>query len=198
MLWPSKLIPGLKQLVKSALALGPTLWLASVANGADLEHGRQLALQNCAGCHAVAFEDESPNARAPAFRDLSERVPVDTIDEMLLVKLSPRHTDMPTFEITTTQAADIAGYIASIQPVAHGRTLVEKNCAPCHSIEMTGKSPHPDAPPFRTLSRNYPVSALEEALAEGIVTGHPDMPEFSAEPRQVADIISFLESIQEH
>jgi cytochrome c len=198
MRWPDKLIPGVRPSAKFVVMLGPALWLAATANGADLEHGRQLALQNCGGCHAVAFENESPNIKAPAFRDLAERVPVDTIDEMLLVKLSPRHTDMPTFEITTTQAADIAGYIASIQPVAHGRALVAENCAACHSIETTGDSPHPDAPPFRTLSRNYPVSALEEALAEGIVTGHPDMPEFSAEPRQVADIIAFLESIQEN
>mgnify|MGYP000728305948 CR=1 FL=1 len=81
--------------------------------------------------------------------------------------------------------------------VAHGRELVSVNCAPCHSIEETGPSPHPDAPPFRTLSRKYPVSLLEEALAEGIMTGHEDMPVFVAEPEQITDIVAFLESIQE-
>jgi hypothetical protein len=32
------------------------------------------------------------------------------------------------------------------------------------------------------LEARYPLEALEEALAEGIVTGHPDMPQFALEP----------------
>jgi hypothetical protein len=31
---------------------------------------------------------------------------------------------------------------------------------------------------FRTLGKRYPIEALEEALGEGIISGHPDMPEF--------------------
>lgn len=80
--------------------------------------------------------------------------------------------------------------------LADGRALVEANCSRCHAIDRTGDSPHPQAPPFRTLSRQYPVSALQEALAEGIMTGHPDMPEFTADPVQIAAIIAYLESIQ--
>ncbi|WP_318528577.1 MULTISPECIES: c-type cytochrome [unclassified Mesorhizobium] len=49
----------------------------------------------------------------------------------------------------------------------HGKALVEFNCARCHAIEKTDKSSHPDAPAFRTLSKCYPISDLEEALAEG-------------------------------
>jgi hypothetical protein len=41
------------------------------------------------------------------------------------------------------------------------------------------------------------VVALEESLAEGIVVGHPDMPEFRFRPEDVAAIISYLESIQQ-
>jgi mono/diheme cytochrome c family protein len=81
--------------------------------------------------------------------------------------------------------------------LAHGQALVEANCSPCHAIGKTGDSPHAEAPLFRTLSKRYPIDTLEEALAEGIVTGHPDMPEFIATPDQIADIIGYLESIQE-
>jgi hypothetical protein len=35
---------------------------------------------------------------------------------------------------------------------------------------------------------------LEEALAEGIVTGHPDMPEFMASPDQINAIIAYIAS----
>ncbi len=78
----------------------------------------------------------------------------------------------------------------------HGKALVENNCARCHGIGAADKSPHPEAPEFRTLSERYPVDALEEAFAEGIVTGHPDMPEFKATPKQIADIIEYLAIIQ--
>lgn len=86
--------------------------------------------------------------------------------------------------------------LAGEPDVTHGRALVETNCARCHGIDTTDKSPHPEAPEFRTLSQRYPVDALEEAFAEGIVTGHPDMPEFKATPEQVRDIIAYLASIQ--
>jgi mono/diheme cytochrome c family protein len=78
-----------------------------------------------------------------------------------------------------------------------GRFLVNVHCAECHAVGRIDQSKHQDAPPLRTLSRNYPVSALEESLAEGIVVGHPDMPEFRFRPEDVAAVISYLESIQE-
>jgi cytochrome c len=78
-----------------------------------------------------------------------------------------------------------------------GRALVEKNCARCHAIGTEGDSPHNEAPPFRTLSAKYPVADLAESLAEGIVSGHPDMPIFVFSPQDVAAIIDYLESIQE-
>jgi hypothetical protein len=52
------------------------------------------------------------------------------------------------------------------------------------------------APPFRTLHERYPVESLEEALGEGITTGHPSMPEFRLDPGQVGDFISFLKSLE--
>jgi cytochrome c len=53
------------------------------------------------------------------------------------------------------------------------------------------------APPFRTLSNFYPVGALEEAFAEGVLVGHPDMPEFSLEPEQIDDLLAYIQSIQD-
>jgi hypothetical protein len=40
------------------------------------------------------------------------------------------------------------------------------------------------------------VETLEEALAEGIVTGHPSMPQFQFEPDQINDFIGFLKSLE--
>jgi mono/diheme cytochrome c family protein len=86
---------------------------------------------------------------------------------------------------------------APLDPSAQrGRTLLMANCAQCHSVSRAGESPLKIAPPFRELHLRYPVEALEEALAEGIVTGHPTMPEFRFDPGQVGDIISYLKTLE--
>jgi cytochrome c len=78
-----------------------------------------------------------------------------------------------------------------------GLRIAEIQCAGCHAIGLTGESRNAAAPPFRTLSRNYPVNALEEAFAEGILVGHPEMPEFRFSPAQIDDILAYLQSVQE-
>lgn len=77
-----------------------------------------------------------------------------------------------------------------------GFAIVQAHCARCHAVERVGASPLPAAPPFRTLHERYPVESLEESLAEGIVTGHPDMPEFSFDSGQVGDVIAYLKSLE--
>jgi mono/diheme cytochrome c family protein len=54
----------------------------------------------------------------------------------------------------------------------------------------------PRAPPFRTLHRRYPVEDLAESLAEGIKTGHQDMPQFQLEPDQIEDLMAYLKSLE--
>jgi len=86
--------------------------------------------------------------------------------------------------------------IAQAGELERGEALVRANCSPCHAIGLTGDSPFPDAPPFRTLSERYPIESLAKALAEGVSTGHPDMPEFVAAPNQIAAIIAYIGSLQ--
>ena len=81
--------------------------------------------------------------------------------------------------------------------LARGEALVGENCGRCHAIGRTGTSAHGQAPAFRTLGQRYPIEVLEEALGEGIMSGHPDMPEFTFEPHDVGGIIANLRSIQQ-
>jgi cytochrome c len=78
-----------------------------------------------------------------------------------------------------------------------GEALLDRNCSRCHATARTGASPHPQAPALRTLGKRYPIESLEEALGEGIISGHPDMPEFIFESDEVGLIIAYLKSIQE-
>jgi mono/diheme cytochrome c family protein len=78
-----------------------------------------------------------------------------------------------------------------------GRELAQTNCSSCHAVGASGESPAPEAPSFRTLSQNYRVATLEEALAEGISVGHPAMPQFAFGPEDAHAMVVYLESIQE-
>ena len=78
-----------------------------------------------------------------------------------------------------------------------GQTFMRANCAGCHSIDKVSESPLAAAPPFRTLHLKYPVESLQEALGEGIITGHPTMPEFRLDPGQIDDVISYLKSLEQ-
>jgi cytochrome c len=77
-----------------------------------------------------------------------------------------------------------------------GLTLARTYCATCHALDRGSPSPLTIAPPFRELHRRYPVESLAEALAEGIVTGHPSMPEFRLAPDQIEDFIAFLKTLE--
>lgn len=79
---------------------------------------------------------------------------------------------------------------------SRGEALAQTLCSSCHAVTRTDTSTHPEAPPLRHLARNYPVRHLEEALAEGIFVGHPDMPVFQLEPVEIDALLEYLESIQ--
>ena len=85
----------------------------------------------------------------------------------------------------------------SAEDLKLGAELLQKNCASCHAVGRSGASPNKDAPAFRTLGQRYPVDSLEEALGEGILSGHPDMPEFRFDADEVGAIIVYLQSIQQ-
>ena len=84
---------------------------------------------------------------------------------------------------------------AVAQSVQRGTAIARTYCAKCHSIDKVSPSPLAIAPPFRELQNKYPVEQLEEALAEGLVTGHPTMPEFRFDIGQVRDLIAFLKTL---
>jgi mono/diheme cytochrome c family protein len=85
---------------------------------------------------------------------------------------------------------------AVAQDAGTGRRLLEANCARCHAIGATGESPLAEAPPFREVVKRYEPDALAEAFAEGIVTGHNDMPEFEYSPTEISALISYLETLK--
>ncbi len=76
-----------------------------------------------------------------------------------------------------------------------GQEIAQKFCARCHAIGLDGNSTHPSAPPFREIVAKGHIENLEEALGEGIVVGHPDMPQFQFKPQEVGELIAYLKSL---
>ena len=77
-----------------------------------------------------------------------------------------------------------------------GKAFAQANCARCHAIDRVSESPLKIAPPLRTLHQRYPIETLGEALAEGIYTGHADMPAFELNPNQIHDLLSYLKTLE--
>jgi mono/diheme cytochrome c family protein len=195
----------------------PALATTALGDDARVAEGRAVAEAWCQRCHVIGEGDQpSALADAPSFRSLAGRGDI-TAEALAFALLSP-HPVMPSFPVTKAEIRALSAYIDSLKAeqrtdarppvvlaaagtpaVERGRAIVAANCSPCHAIEGQGPSPVADAPPFSTLSEHYPVEALEEALAEGIIVNHPtvDMPAFMFEPDEIDAIIAYLEAVQE-
>lgn len=193
-----KMIPFLLALV---FAAAPAL---AQDEAAKIAEGKRLAEINCTRCHNIEAEGESPLTDAAPFREIAQNY-----DEMELVDgfmegLAVRHPLMPDWEVTEPQAEELAAFVMSLgsgaktasDPATQGFNLLRANCASCHAIDQVSQSPEPKAPPFRDVVKKYQPQALEEALAEGIVTGHEQMPEFAFEPEQVTAIVAYLDTLK--
>lgn len=80
-------------------------------------------------------------------------------------------------------------------PSQKGQEIAVKLCARCHAVTRDDVSSLAEAPPFRTFASKWPLESLEEALAEGIVVGHPAMPEFIFGPEDIQNLLSYIASI---
>lgn len=93
-------------------------------------------------------------------------------------------------------ALPVAAHAADQSKLKVGENLAQTNCGACHATQVKGASPRAEAPPFRILYKRYPAEALEEALAEGISVGHPDMPHILWEARDIEAFTIYLKSLQ--
>lgn len=93
--------------------------------------------------------------------------------------------------------AALAVLPADAASLKRGAAIAQANCGPCHAVGRSGQSRNAAAPPFRTLSERYPISSLQEALAEGIMVGHEDagMPEFNFSVEEVDSLVAYIDSL---
>lgn len=80
----------------------------------SVERGRALMTQYCTPCHAIGPEGASPNPQAPPFRTLSERYPIDALEETFVDAINTGHPGMPMFKASPEQIGAILDYIAEV------------------------------------------------------------------------------------
>ena len=167
--------------------------------------GKRLAEINCTRCHNIEPEGESPLTDSPPFREIAKNYDREELVDGFMDGLAVRHPLMPDWDVTQAQAEALTAFVMSLGTgkkgdeetlAARGFDLLRANCARCHAIDDESDSPNQKAPPFRDVVKKYDPDALQEALAEGIITGHNNMPEFEFDPDDVTAIIAYLDTLK--
>ena len=77
--------------------------------------GHDLVLRNCGMCHATETTGTSPNAKAPPFRALGERLDMDQLGEGLATGILTQHPAMPEFRFAPHEVVAIVRYLRTVQ-----------------------------------------------------------------------------------
>lgn len=114
---------------RRALALDPSLigakkglerigepGIAGVESARLIAQGKELAQKNCAWCHAIGKTGASPNPRAPAWRDLHRKHPIQALRDPLTRGIGRPHDEMPQFKLSDDEVDTIVAYINSLGP----------------------------------------------------------------------------------
>jgi mono/diheme cytochrome c family protein len=100
-------------LIAAVLMLAPGVSLAQNLPG-DAAAGRALAIQTCAGCHAVAQDQRRPALDGvPAFLTLARDPAITELS--LRAFLQTPHARMPSIMLSRREIDDVISYILSMR-----------------------------------------------------------------------------------
>lgn len=78
--------------------------------------GKALVERHCATCHAVGASGASPLAKAPPFRTLHARHPMQSLREPLTRGIAAPHDEMPKFRLPDGDIDKVLAYVNSLAP----------------------------------------------------------------------------------
>jgi len=100
-----------------ALAALSTVVLAASGHAQDdPAAGYAIVSENCAGCHAIEVEGDSPDPDAPPFRTFKSKWPLEYLEEALAEGIVVGHEgmEMPEFVFEPVQISDIIAYLDQV------------------------------------------------------------------------------------
>jgi mono/diheme cytochrome c family protein len=99
----------------ACLAILSLMISSSQAASPAEQRGRAFVRAHCAKCHAVSRTGESRLKRAPPFRTLHLRYPVETLAEAFAEGIYTGHSRMPAFELDPDQIGDLLAYMKTLE-----------------------------------------------------------------------------------
>lgn len=76
-----------------------------------------------------------------------------------------------------------------------GARIAAVNCSRCHEIGAQGSSPHPLAPSFGAIARQYPLDYLRNTLEGGPDAGHLGMPAIEIGAAEIEALRAYMRSL---
>jgi mono/diheme cytochrome c family protein len=101
----------MSRIIPALLFLIAVTALPHAAAAADVANGEKLAKRWCAACHVVAIDQKSGNTQAAPFSAVAKLPGFDSA-KLALFLLYP-HPKMPDMNLSRSEAADLAAYIAA-------------------------------------------------------------------------------------
>jgi mono/diheme cytochrome c family protein len=93
------------------LSLFVAATLAEAVSAADARKGETLAKRWCATCHVVASDQQRGTAQSPPFSAIAKKPGFN--EAILAFFLLTPHPRMPDMNLSRSEAADLAAYIAT-------------------------------------------------------------------------------------
>jgi cytochrome c len=108
-----------------------------------------------------------------------------------------RAARMLLMQICLVFASATGTFALDLSPTeAQGRAILQKNCSRCHSIDESGESPLPPAPPFRNVYKKFAVEELKMRLSEGVVSHFRGMPQIDFTSEEITRIVAYLDVLR--
>lgn len=88
---------------------------AAQGNVEAIERGRRLAVDACAGCHAIGAVGVSPMAAATPFRVIVSRRALDQLEAGFAEGLVTSHPAMPDLVFRASEIDDLIAYLETVK-----------------------------------------------------------------------------------
>lgn len=98
-----------------ALAILAVCVVSADAQRSPETRGEDVLNRHCAMCHAIGRSGTSPDSKAPPFRTLHQRVPLEQLELLVGNSLLSGHPQMPAFSFQQQDVSAITRYLRSIQ-----------------------------------------------------------------------------------
>ena len=97
-----------------ATVMAAVLITPAVAQDPSVARGQQIAQEKCSRCHAIGKADASPERKAPPFREIGKKFPLEHLAEAFAEGIVTGDNNMPEFKFDPRDIDAILDYIAEM------------------------------------------------------------------------------------